>query len=466
MDQEQQDFEAVLRQLSPQKKKVLERLLAHKSYPIICTELNISDSTLRKHISAIYGEFTPFWTTATSDSPRRHSQSDLLALFAKFGYGTENLNARNSAPDPSRSEVSFPSPYIPHQSEEALARQILAEKGALLRIQAPPKMGKTQFISRLITDFHQQEHTQAIYINFLETEKSDLQDLELLLEWFCLCIIGQIAIPEGSNTRESLGESFVKRWKTRKLSTKIKCSDWFEDVLLNQAENLILFVDDVDLLYKEENNHVAGDFLTMLRAWHDKAKSNSLWQKLKIVLTYSLEYTEVNKYESPFNVGIGIKLPPLDKQQVQEFVRGYRLDCSEAQIDLLMDWLGGHPYLIKITLIYIINSPTTLEEIFERAIEENSIYTEHLRYQLRLLTLAIGLELEPYSNPEKQEKAVTFLQEITSLSNPQKLKRNFDSHIVTTLKDMGLIKLEDNQLAVINCRLYQKYFSQYLPELS
>jgi len=67
-------------------------------------------------------------------------------------------------------------------------------------------------------------------------------------------------------------------------------------------------LDEVALVFKNEK--VAGDFLAMLRTWHEKGRNQQTWQKLRLVITHSQEvYIPLDMKESPFNVGTAVELP-------------------------------------------------------------------------------------------------------------------------------------------------------------
>ena len=58
--------------------------------------------------------------------------------------------------------------------------------------------------------------------------------------------------------------------------------------------------------------------------------------------------------QSPFNVGLPIKLSEFTPEQVQELARRHGLEWSDSYpVGQLMNMVGGHPYLVHLALYYL-----------------------------------------------------------------------------------------------------------------
>ncbi|WP_249103672.1 AAA-like domain-containing protein [Argonema galeatum] len=56
-----------------------------------------------------------------------------------------------------------------------------------------------------------------------------------------------------------------------------------------------------------------------MRFWHEEARRENVWQSVRLVLVHSTEvYVSLSINQSPFNVGLTIKLPQFTSQQVQD----------------------------------------------------------------------------------------------------------------------------------------------------
>lgn len=134
-------------------------------------------------------------------------------------------------------------------------------------------------------------------------------------------------------------------------------------------------------------------------------------------------------------------MPEFNNQQILDLVQRYQLDWDETEADKLMMLVGGHPFLVRLTLYHIANRNVTLTQILENPTSSSSIYAEHLRRQTLILTqqpeLADAMKDVVHNNS-------------TKISTINKFK----------LHSIGLVKLQgDNVLP--RCNLYRHYLQIY-----
>lgn len=110
----------------------------------------------------------------------------------------------------------------------------------------------------------------------------------------------------------------------------MSCKTYFQTYLLPNVDlALVLALDNVDRLF--EYPHIAQDFLPMLRSWNEEANTQTIWQKIRLVIAHSTEiYIELDAHQSPFNVGWPIKLLGFTPEQMQDLARLYHLDSELA----------------------------------------------------------------------------------------------------------------------------------------
>ena len=143
----------------------------------------------------------------------------------------------------------------------------------------------------------------------------------------------------------------------------------------------MLGLDEVDLIFQYPK--IASDFFCLLRAWHEKAKNEDVWKKLRLVIVHSKEvYIPLNINQSPFNVGLPIDLPELTLAQIADLVQRHQLDWQPAQIKQLLMLTGGHPYLVRQALYQIARGRIDWENLLKSSPTEEGIYGNHLRRQL------------------------------------------------------------------------------------
>ena len=128
----------------------------------------------------------------------------------------------------------------------------------------------------------------------------------------------------------------------------------------------------------------------MLRSWNEEAKSVEIWQSLRLIVVYSTEiYIPLNINQSPFNIGLPIKLPAFTLEQINHLADLYELDLSISELQTLMDMVAGHPYLIQLAFYHLLQESKSeeseknvkhhLKQILENAPTPTGIYRDHLR---------------------------------------------------------------------------------------
>ena len=82
---------------------------------------------------------------------------------------------------------STPSFYIERPPIERDCYQAIMEPGALLRIKAPTKMGKTLLLEKIL-DYGNQQNYKTVKLDFQLANSSVLTDLKTFLQWFCVSV--------------------------------------------------------------------------------------------------------------------------------------------------------------------------------------------------------------------------------------------------------------------------------------
>jgi hypothetical protein len=343
------------------------------------------------------------------------------------------------------SKIEFPSGPVPLGSplyinrpplEELVCNEIL-HPGCLIRIKAPRKTGKSSLLNRMIAYAREQGY-QIVYLDFQEADQDVFASLDKFLRWFCVNVSRQL------NLLPCLDDF----WDTE-MGSKVSCKIYFEAYLLQYINNspVVLALNEVHRVFEHPN--IAQDFLPMLRFWHEQAKQEQIWQKLRMVVVHTTEiYIPLKLNQSPFNVGITITLPPLTLNQVQNLALRYGLNCAAdsqgaKRLAPLQAMVGGHPYLVSLALYHLCQEEMTLEVLLETASTPMGIYSQHLRELLSLL--------------QKEPELMSAMQQVIATDE----KVELDAIAAYKLESMGLVKLNGNQAHAM-CELYRLYFSQQL----
>ncbi|AUB36924.1 putative ATPase, archaeal AAA+ ATPase superfamily [Nostoc flagelliforme CCNUN1] len=345
----------------------------------------------------------------------------------------------------SASKIEFPSGPVPLGSplyinrpplEELICNEIL-HPGCLIRIKAPRKTGKSSLLNRMIAYARKQGY-QIVYLDFQEADQDIFISLDKFLRWFCVNVSRQL------NLLPCLDDF----WDTE-MGSKVSCKIYFEAYVLQYIEQspVVLALNEVHRVFEHPN--IAQDFLPMLRFWHEQAKQDQIWQKLRMVVVHTTEiYIPLKLNQSPFNVGITITLPPFTLNQVQNLALAYGLHWaadSEGAKRLvpLQTMVGGHPYLVSLALYHLCQEEITLEVLLESASTQVGIYSQHLRELLSLL--------------QKEPELMSAMEKVIATDE----KVELDAIAAYKLESMGLVQLNGNQ-AHTRCELYRFYLSQQL----
>ncbi|MTJ06909.1 AAA-like domain-containing protein [Anabaena sp. UHCC 0204] len=333
--------------------------------------------------------------------------------------------------DPLPSNSRF---YIERPPIESDAYTELLKPGSLIRIKAPRHMGKSSLMLRLI-DQAQTEGYSIVTIDFKLVDRQTFFSLNNFLRWFCANVARKLSVI-----------SLLDDYWDEEIGSKVSASIYFESYLLEQIQSpLVLILHEIDYIF--EHQHIAQDFLLLLRSWHEQAKQTPIWEKVRLVLLHSTEvYIPLNINQSPFNVGLSLKLPEFTVEQVTKLAKQYEIDWFDSQaVEKLMNLVGGHPYLIHQGLYYLYQQKISLPEILDNCVLNNGIYSEYLRSLLNILQ----------KNPELSQ---AYNQIVNSTDGNIYLSTN----LVYKLDSLGLIKLNGEKNYQPFCEMYRLFFQQNL----
>lgn len=346
-------------------------------------------------------------------------------------------------PEPSQSPeiiLEFPSGPVPLNSRfyverppiESLACQEVCNPGCVIRIQAPRQMGKSSLIVRILAHAEQAGY-HAVSLDLRQADDAILTDLDKFLRWFCANISRQLRL-----------KPCLEDYWDEEMGSKICCTLYLQAYLLEQLKTpVVLVFNEVNRLF--EYPHVAQEFLPLLRSWHEEAKHVKAFQKLRLLVAYSTEvYVPLHIEQSPFNVGLPLKLPHFNLNQVQELAQRHNLNWSgDSQAQNLVAMVGGHPYLIRLALYHLRTQNITLKQLLQEAPTISGIYNNHLQNYLLILQNEPGLA-----------KA---LHQVMTAKDSVRLA----PILAYYLDGMGLVNLRGNEV-IASCDLYRLYFKELL----
>ncbi|MEM6613440.1 MAG: AAA-like domain-containing protein [Cyanobacteria bacterium P01_C01_bin.72] len=328
--------------------------------------------------------------------------------------------------------VAIDSPfYLDREGIESVCYETMIKPGSLIRIKAAKWMGKTSLTNRILECGRFNEY-KTVYLDFDSIERSILKDLDKLLRWICVMVSRQLKL-----------ENQVKDyWDTDILGSNDNCTVYFEEYLLEENEGVIaLALDNIDKLFTYEE--VIEDFFGMLRSWHEKAKVDEAWARLRLILVHSTEvYIPLDINQSPFNAGVPILLEEFSSSQVEALAKLYQLDWDQSEIVELMNLVGGHPYLLRLAMYQIKINNLTLEQFLPTATAETGVYSNPLRRLFNLL--------------QDSPQLCSIYERVVKSSEPIEL----NPLQIYQLHSIGLVKYQNNLVAP-SCKLYRDYFQRF-----
>ncbi|MBN4004939.1 AAA-like domain-containing protein [Nostoc sp. LPT] len=326
--------------------------------------------------------------------------------------------------------------YIERPPIEERTYTEINKPGSLIRIKAPSKMGKTSLMHRILTHA-KQTGVHIVQIGLQRADSQVFTSLEKFLRWFCANVSRQLNL-----------EIRLDDYWDEDIGSKVSCTLYLQEYLLEKIDApVVLALDEVNRVF--EYPEISRDFLPLLRSWYEDASELEIWQKLRLVVVHATEaYIPLDINQSPFNVGLPIKLPEFSLEQMQELAVRHGLDWVKGEKGLeklapLRAMIGGHPYLARLALYNLGNQTVTLEQLLKEAPTIAGIYSNYLRHHLA------NLQKHP-------ELAIALKRVVTSPTSVQ-----LEAIAAYKLESMGLVKLEGNQ-AMPSCELYQLYFREQL----
>lgn len=423
--------------LSDIEMKVLQGSWEGKTYDEIATLYGYSAEYLNKDVG------NKLWNKLSEALGEKVTKKNFKEALLRAREEQKDTSANtNAAPLvlPSLTELAFPEGsvsldsrfYIERSGIESLCYETIVKPGSLIRIKAPKLMGKTSLVTRILAHAANQNY-QTVYLDLSSVDRGILTNLDKFLRWLCLMVGRQLSLENKLNDY----------WDTEILGSNDNCTVYFEEYLLTEINcPVVLGLDEVDRLFPY--TEVIEDFLGMLRSWHEKGKISQRWKQLRLVMAHSTEvYIPLDMNQSPFNAGVPVELLEFDAKQIQDLVRLHDLNWNDTQVNELIRMVGGHPYLVRLTMYYVSSLKLTLEQLLEEASTEAGIYSNHLRRHLETL--------------QKSPELALALNSVVTSPEPIEL----DSMQIYKLHSMGLVKRQNNHV-MPRCNLYKEYFYRVL----
>jgi len=326
-------------------------------------------------------------------------------------------------------EVS--SPLYVRRAADDVAMTAIGQGGQTVNIRGPRQVGKSSLLMRLV-DAAQRAGKQVAFVDLQSFDSETLGSADLFFRHFCSELADSL---EGADPVEP-------HWDTS-LSNVQRCGRYMErGVLKRSTTPVVLALDETERLLDKP---FRSDFFGMLRAWHNKRAlpTAPAWKKLDLVLVTSTEPGLLIQSldQSPFNVGEMLSLGELSAAEVSWLNQQHGPALGEEEERLLLELVGGHPYLVRRALYLVASGQHGAAELLAHTDLEGGPFGDHLRHLFFLL--------------DGRAEAVSALREVLSHGTCK------DPLMQERLRGAGLVRKEGERV-VSRCELYTRYFRKHL----
>lgn len=320
--------------------------------------------------------------------------------------------------------------YVKRDTDDDVMEQV-RKQGSTTIIKAPRQMGKSSLLVRthaLVAN----DGLPSCFIDFQFLDKTHLSGLNNLFKY----LAHKMARAFKTKAKP---EAFWNEY----LGPDDSITQFLREAVLKETDSpvLILF-DEVDRLF---NQTYCDDVFATVREWHNLRAREKCWANLNIVIAHSTEpylwIQDIN--QSPFNVGLQIKLDDFDLGQVVQMneLHGSPL-AGKDEIKELLDLTGGQPYLVRLALYEMVKNNYSISQLVEASLDERGPFGDHLRRFLWALQTDKGLK-------ESLQQALS------------KGECEFETHFMR-LRSAGLVKGDIRNEVHLRCKLYEDFFKKHL----
>jgi hypothetical protein len=425
---------------------------AHKDKKIedAANDTFVGGGTVQKALSSIYTKCIneELNRNASSKAPgKKRILRELLAdEFVKISelpdFQNVSLRPSNQWPSvPQVVEVESPEGvmqldsrfYMSCDQEFKKSIATIAKFKGFVRIKSPRQMGKTSLLERILAD-SRQKGLRAIKVDLRPVDENSLQNLSYFLKWFCQQVASEL----------ELSIRVSEEWDDDE-AANLNCGNFFENHLLDiDSPPLLLGIDNLDVIFNHP--HIADAFLGLLRTWLED--QSQIWNNLRMIIVHAWHYKTTNVNRSPLNIGEEIKLPNLTLAQIKSLVVLHGLNWNEKDITALADFVGYHPYLIRLSMYRAFRDNVSISNLLTNAQASESIYHKYLERHF------------DYINSD-QALLDLMVQVVKSAQGLEVISSEIDSSSSTKLQELGLIECINNKL-VPKSRLFKLYFTHKL----
>jgi predicted DNA-binding transcriptional regulator AlpA len=320
------------------------------------------------------------------------------------------------------------SPFYIERTADSQLQQQLAGGGTTTTIQAGRQTGKTSLLMHAV-------HAaltggrKVIYLDFQLVDDPSQADLAGFLRLLSEEIAEQFDLD---------WEAVDGYWQAARNPAQTFNRFLEREVLGRLDQEILLAIDEADVLLEATYRK---HFFALLRAWDARRAFDSTWRRLNLVMVISthpyLLIDDVNL--SPFNVGLTIQLQDFTHEQVADLNRRHGSPLKPGEIPVLMELVGGHPYLVRQAYYTLASEGCSLPDLQAAASLPEGPFGKHLLF---------------YAHSLKKNPAL-----LAAFQQVLHGGKTTDESLLERLSAVGLIRHTQGKWAA-RCGLYEQFFSR------
>ena len=178
---------------------------------------------------------------------------------------------------------------------------------------------------------------------------------------------------------------------------------------------------------------------------HNNRATREAWKRLDLLIVHATSSTlwiqDLNL--SPFNVGERLRLAPFELDHVVDLNGRHDQPLhSDAEMERLLELLGGQPYLVRQAFHALVTSDWGLPDLEREATRDGGPFGDHLRQQIAVL--------------RRDEQRLRSLKQVLRNGSCEN-EEDFEGLLAA-----GLVRGESRRSVKPACELYRAYFQEHL----
>ena len=247
-------------------------------------------------------------------------------------------------------------------------------------------------------------------------------------------------------------------WQQHSLLSPVQhLSEFFDKILAERSEHIIIFVDESDAIKR-----FGQDFFVLIRTCYNKRSDNPAYHRLTfgILGVASPGDLIADRKLTPFNIGKAIDLTGFQLHEALPLANGLaaKTDNPKALLQIVLIWTGGQPFLTQKLCHLISQAETPIPEGQAAAWVEQLVQTkivEHWEIQDEPIHLKYIRDRILHEGGQTTGRLLGLYQQILD----EGAIRADDTREQLELRLSGLVVRQQSQLKVYN-RIYAHVFDQ------